>query len=143
MALGIVALLIVVASALVLGGQTASSAEEKPSFAYIDTVRLWNELPQMNEMRAALEEETQKKQAAYDAEAAKLEDEEARRKLFQKYQDELEAQKDAMLNQVLERTYQLIKKVAEEQGFDVVLERQSVLYGGYDLTDAVLEAAQN
>ncbi len=126
----------------VIGVYATTRAEQKTTFAYIDTVRLWNELPQMSEMREILEQETAEKQKAYDAEAAELTDDQAKRELFNKYQGELEARKDELFETALAETYQLIEKVATEQGIDLVLDKQGVLYGGLDLTDRVIAAAK-
>ncbi|NLY56843.1 MAG: OmpH family outer membrane protein [Firmicutes bacterium] len=126
----------------VIGVYATTRAEQKTTFAYIDTVRLWNELPQMAQMREILERETAEKQKAFDAEVAKLTDDQAKRDLFNKYQSELEARKDELFEAALQQTYELIKQVATEQGIDLVLDKQGVLYGGLDLTDQVIAAAK-
>lgn len=126
----------------VIGVYATTRAEQKTTFAYIDTVRLWNELPQMAQMREVLERETAEKQKAFDAEVAELTDDQAKRELFNKYQSELEARKDELFEAALQQTYQLIKQVATEQGIDLVLDKQGVLYGGLDLTDQVIAAAK-
>lgn len=138
---GVVGALVLVAGLVFVGAQQ-TSAQASATIAFVDTVRLLNELPQMTELKALLEEETQKKQVQYDAEAAKLQDDEAKRQLFEKYQEDLDARKDALFAQALEETNKLIAKVAKEEKVDVVLDKQSLLYGGLDLTDKVLEAAK-
>ncbi len=138
-AAGFLALFVMVGVGIIVTDRTL--AQNNTSIAYIDTIRLWNELPQMQEMREILEKETQEQQTKYDAEAKKLDGDEAKLELFQRYQQELDARKDALFAQALEETNYLIELVAKEQKVTVVLEKQGVLYGGLDLTDLVIKAA--
>lgn len=138
-AAGFLALFVMVGVGITVTDRTL--AQNNTSIAYIDTIRLWNELPQMQEMREILENETQEQQTKYDAEAKKLDGDEAKLELFQRYQQELDARKDALFAQALEETNYLIELVAKEQKVTVVLEKQGVLYGGLDLTDLVIKAA--
>lgn len=138
-AAGFLALFVMVGVGIIVTDRTL--AQNNTSIAYIDTIRLWNELPQMQEMREILENETQEQQTKYDAEAKKLDGDEAKLELFQRYQQELDARKDALFAQALEETNYLIELVAKEQKVTVVLEKQGVLYGGLDLTDLVIKAA--
>ena len=139
-AAGLVTLCLIVGLSIAITDRTL--AQDKTSIAYIDTIRLWNELPQMQEMRDILEKETNEKQTQYDAEATKLEGDQAKLELFQRYQQELDARKDALFAQALEKTNYLIELVAKEQKVTVVLEKQSVLYGGFDITDLVIKTAE-
>lgn len=67
-------------------------------------------------------------------------------KLISKFEKELEPQKDTLLKLNQELTLKLkdkiltaSKKAAEEYGIDIVLDKQVIITGGFDLTEFVLK----
>ncbi|MGE5507687.1 MAG: OmpH family outer membrane protein [Chitinophagales bacterium] len=127
------------ASVAGVAGWSLAKADKLSSVGYVDTGRLANEFPDMKAMRQQLEKDTAAMQAEYDkATASMSQDEKA--KVFQQYQAKLDQKKNTMVSAALAKTVQVIGDVAKKQGLTVVLEKQSVLYGGTDITDAVIKA---
>lgn len=138
------ALVVVGAAVLVLfgavAGRTVLSADSKAfPVAYVDTTKLFAEFPVMKSMQAQLEKETAQMQAEFDKKAAGL-DNAAKQKLFSEYQARLEKRKGELVPKAVDQVLAVVRKVAQSQGYSIVLEKQAVLYGGKDLTADVLKA---
>jgi len=134
-ALWLGALVLSAAVAFVAG--TTLFAQTESTVGYVDVDRLINEylVPVLDE---PLARETARLQAEFDAASADLEEEE-KRELFMQYQYLLDAIKQQMVDEQLPFINEAVAAVAQRSGVTVVLERQVVLYGGVDLTDAVLQ----
>jgi outer membrane protein len=122
-----------------VAGWSMAKADKLSSIGYVDTGRLANEFPDMKAMRQQLEKDTSAMQADYDKATAKMSQDE-KAKVFQQYQAKLDQKKNTLVSSALAKTVQVIGNVAKKQGLTVVLEKQSVLYGGTDITDAVIKA---
>src|SRR5690606_36844073 len=85
-----------------------------------------------------LSQETARLQAKFDAAVADLDDEE-KLNLFNHYQAQLDWYRQQLADAELPNSNDTVIRVAQRLGVAVVLERQVVIYGGVDLTDAVLE----
>ncbi len=131
--------LLVVAAMAGVAGWSLARADRVSSVGYVDTGRVANEFPDMKAMRQQLEKETAAMQQEYDRNAASLSQEE-KVKLFQQYQTKLDRKKETLVSAALAKVVQVTGDVARKQGLTVVLEKQSVLYGGTDITDAVIRA---
>ncbi len=131
--------LVAVAVVAGLAGWSLARADRLSAVGYVDTGRVANEFPDMKAMRQQLEKETAAMQQDYDRNSASLTQEE-KVKLFQQYQAKLDQKKEALVSAALAKVVQVTGDVAKKQGLTVVLEKQSVLYGGVDITDAVIRA---
>jgi outer membrane protein len=128
-----------VASLAGLAGWSLARADRVSTIGYVDSARVANEFPDMKAMRQQLEKDTAAMQQEYDKNSASLA-QDAKVKLFQQYQAKLDKQKETMVSAALAKVVQVAGEVAKKQGLTVVLEKQSVLYGGADITDAVIRA---
>jgi len=126
--------LVVVAAALAAGNTLFAQIES--AVGYVDVERLINEylVPVLDE---PLARETARLQAEFDTASADLPEEE-KLELFRQYQNRLDAIKQRMVDEQLPFINDAVAAVAQRQGVTVVLDRQVVLYGGVDLTEAVL-----
>ena len=95
-----------------------------------------------NELKEELEEK--QKEVAKAQESNK--DPEDIQKLIQEIQEELQPKQEALIqlnNELMFRIRQDIesatKKVAKNYGIDIVLDKQVILHGGFDLTSYVLD----
>lgn len=151
-----VAALAVVVAALALRG--ATSARPASTIGYVDVNRVAREYLEPT-LREPLRQETEKLQAELDQELAKLDEELANRskgldeaakqkltseiegqkqQIFAAYQQRLDQRKQEMLDARLPRVREAIGKVAQRLGLEVVLDKNLVIWGGYDATDEVL-----
>lgn len=134
---GVALAVLAVAGGLLLAGKGSRlTAANQADIGYVDIVRLSEEYlrPQLDR---PLAEETRRLQAEFDAEAQDLDDG-AKTALFNEYQARLNVIKQDMIDQHLPAINEAIAAVAQEAGVKLVIEKQTVLYGGLDLTDAVL-----
>lgn len=135
----LVVVLAAAASLAGLAGWSLARADRVSTIGYVDSARVANEFPDMKAMRQQLEKDTAAMQKEYDKDSASL-SQDAKVKLFQKYQAKLDKKKEAMVSTALAKVVQVTGQVAKKQGLTVVLEKQTVLYGGTDITDAVIRA---
>lgn len=128
---------LVLVAALAFALSTTLSAQSESLIGYVDVDRLIEEylVPVLDE---PLSQETARLQAEFDAAAADLDDEE-KLNLFNQYQAELDWYRQQLVDAELPNINDTVIRVAQRLGVAVVLERQVVIYGGVDLTDAVLE----
>ncbi|MBI2914316.1 MAG: OmpH family outer membrane protein [Firmicutes bacterium] len=123
---------------LALGGSRLvnSSSAQAPVVGSVDVARLSNEYlkPELDE---PLKKEADKLQKELDEKVKGLSDD-AKQRLLQQYQGVLDSRKQEMIDKILPKVNKAIAAVAQEQGIGLVLDKQSVLYGGKDLTEPVL-----
>ncbi|MGE5553971.1 MAG: OmpH family outer membrane protein [Betaproteobacteria bacterium] len=131
--------LVGVAAVAGLAGWSLAHADRLSTVGYVDTSRVANEFPDMKAMRQQLETETAAMQKEYDRNSSALSQQE-KIKLFQEYQAKLDRKKETLVSAALAKVVRVTGDVAKKQGLTVVLEKQSVLYGGIDITDAVIRA---
>ena len=60
-------------------------------------------------------------------------------RLFEEYQAQLYSYQQQLVDELLAQVRETIAVVAEELGLSVVLDANGVMYGGVDITEAVLD----
>lgn len=136
------ALASLLAAILVIGTGAAAAQDEPSGVAFVDMQVIETQylLPNLQGPRAQLEQRVIDLQAEFDERSAGLDDEE-KQSLFNQYQNRLDleaAQLYQFRDELVARIQRAIAGVASEQGFAIVLSKEAVLYGGTDLTGAVL-----
>lgn len=89
-----------------------------------------------------LEEETARLQKELD-EAIVDKSEAEKQQIFDEYQAKLFALQQELVDNLLHDIRNVIAEVAEDTGLDVVLDASSVMYGGVDVTDLVLQRLED
>jgi outer membrane protein len=56
------------------------------------------------------------------------------------FQEDLNARKNEELNQVLERANKVVKQVAEQEKYDIILQEAVYINPKHDITDKVIKA---
>lgn len=121
---------------IALQGTQVGVAQIEGDIGVIDIDTIWNLklLPALEEQLIA---ETARLQAELDAAAiGKSEDE--KQILFDGYQSQLYTFQQGLVDELLEQVRLAIAVIADELGLSVVLDANSVMYGGVDVTEAVL-----
>lgn len=138
MKLGRVAPLVVAVALLVvmLQGQPVGVARTEGSVGVIDLDAVWshNLLPALE---APLADETARLQRELDREAAGKPEGE-KQQIFDEYQSRLYAYQQQLVDELLAHVREVIGEVADELGLSVVLDANSVMFGGVDVTEVVL-----
>jgi len=86
--------------------------------------------------------EAQAMQEELEEKAADLSQQE-QEELLEEYQYRLAMREQELIAEVVAKIEDIVEEVALERGVDVVLESQNVIFGGQDLTSAVLEKINN
>lgn len=131
------ALVAVALVALLLHRAPSGVAQPRGDIGVIDLEIVWNErlLPALE---GPLARETARLQAELDAAVANRPEAE-RQQLFDEYQARLYAYQQELVDNLLAQVREVIASVAKELGLSVVLDANSVMYGGVDVTEAVLD----
>lgn len=105
--------------------------------AYVDLERIFAEHPARRAAEAALNQKAAQYQQQLEEQGEKLSGI-GQKKLLANYQAELTDLENELLDSVLKELETIIIETAVENKVKFVLEKEKVLYGGYDLTDKVL-----
>ena len=131
------------------GLNSVAFSDVTPSnIAYVNVAKLLSSSKTLKAAEQTRTKQTQDMLKWYDsanAEIMKQQDKEARKALIKKYEAQLTQKKksikDAYSKKVLEVDKQLdaeITKQAKAMGYNLVLRKDSVLFGGVDITDKIL-----
>jgi outer membrane protein len=148
-------------------GFTAHAQAEEFRAGFVNTDRIFREANTAKAAQAKLEQEFSKREKElldqgnvlkaasdkFEREAPTLSDSQrnARQKAlveqdrdFQRkrreFQEDLNSRKNEELQQVLERANRVVKQVAEQQKYDVILQEAVYINPKYDITDQVIKA---
>ncbi len=105
---------------------------------YVDIALIFEQHPKKFKAEQLLSEEARRLQAVLEEQVEELEPEE-QQALLQEYQEQLIHKERELVRAVIDEIEKTAGSIAREQEIEVVLERQNVIYGGRDLTPAVLE----
>ncbi len=131
----LVAMVVVAAAAVAVSSQLFAQSES--SVGYVSVQRLIDEYL-VPALEGPMTEEFSRLQAEFDAEAAGLATDEERARLAEQYQARLDAYEQQLVGSQLPIMNAAVAAVAERHGLALVLDADAVIYGGVDLTDAVL-----
>lgn len=122
---------------LLIQDRPVGVAQRQGHIGTIDLEAIWNHniLPGLEE---PLIQETARLQAELDI-AVEGKTEAEKQETFDAFQTKLYALQQEIVDGLLDDVRRVIAEVAEEQGISVVLDANSVMYGGIDVTHAVLE----
>lgn len=105
--------------------------------AFVDIQKIFELHPDKAEAEKELNRAAQMMQAELEEKVSDLSQEE-QQDLLEKYQSDLSQKEQELIQDVLEEIETAIKKVAEEKKVKLVLDKRNVIYGGYDLTEDVI-----
>lgn len=112
--------------------------ESSGRIAYVDVVEIYNVHPQKEAAEEELGDMAQEMETALKEEAGELSEEE-QQEAVENYQQELSTREQQLIETILNEINEIVQDVAEEKEVRVVLEKQNIIYGGYDLTPEVKE----
>lgn len=120
----------------------AGPGEGESSVGHVDIRRIFEAHPDTMSAEMQLSMEAQAMQEELEEKAAELSQQE-QEELVEEYQYRLAMREQELIAEVVEKIEDIVQEVALEKGVEVVLEAQNVIYGGQDLTQAVLEKINN
>ncbi len=116
----------------------AEGSSNRLAIGYVDIPLIFEQHPEKFRAEQILSEEARRLQALLEEEAEDLEPQE-QKDLLERYQMELMLKERELIQAVVGEIEKIVEQVAIEADIEIVLERQNVIFGGHDLTQAVLE----
>jgi len=105
--------------------------------AYVDIQRIFELHPDKAEAEKELNKAAQMMQSELEKKVSDLNQEE-QQELLNEYQSELSEKEQKLIQDVLTEIENAIQKVAEQKKVKLVLDKRNVIYGGYDMTEDVI-----
>jgi outer membrane protein len=133
----VLVLLTAILSAVVLLG-ILTEDESVDQAAYVNLQRVFAEHPARTAAEKTLNQKAAEYQQQLELEAEALSGAE-QKEILAKYQHQLQNLESELLASVTEEVEKIIEETAAEKKVKFVLEEEQVLYGGYNLTDDVIE----
>ena len=116
----------------------AAPANKNSAIGYIDTRKAMQAHPDMAGVEATMQTEMANAQQEFDAKAKDLPEQEKQRYYVQ-LQQRLQQKEAELINAIITKIEASVEKVAKAKDLAVVVERNSVIYGGVDITDDVIK----
>jgi outer membrane protein len=135
--LAVLVLLTAILSAVVLLG-ILTEDESVDQAAYVNLQRVFAEHPARTAAEKTLNQKAAEYQQQLELEAEALSGAE-QKEILAKYQQQLQNLESELLASVTEEVEKIIEETAAKKKVKFVLEEEQVLYGGYNLTDDVIE----
>ena len=132
----VLAVLVCVSFAGILAPKTVMAAE---SIGFVNVNRLLASHPDFQSARAAIGLEQQNAQKEFQSKAASLDDK-GKRALDRTLTERIAKREKELMEPIQKKIMATVKKVANDQGISTVLDENSVIIGGKDLTQAVINA---
>lgn len=108
------------------------------SIAYVDLGKALDGHPRRASSERALQEFLAAKQREFSSRARTMTPAQ-RQELDRQIQEQFVRRREELLSGLDKDIRAAVEKIAKDRGFTIVLERSAVLFGGTDLTDAVIE----
>lgn len=118
--------------------QVLASEDAEGKIAFVDVQEVFEVHPDKQNAEQELNEAAQKMQSELETQANDL-SEEKQQDLLNNYQSELSQKEQKLIQNVLEKIEKAIQEVAEEKKVKLVLDKRNVIYGGYDMTQDVID----
>ncbi|MGM0437603.1 MAG: OmpH family outer membrane protein [Bacillota bacterium] len=115
----------------------ASESDVEGEIAFVDIQKIFELHPDKAEAEKELNKAAQMMQSELEEKVSDL-SQEKQQELLNEYQSELSEKEQQLIQDVLEEIETAIKKVAEEKKVKLVLDKRNVIYGGYDMTEDVI-----
>jgi outer membrane protein len=116
----------------------AAPANSGATIGIIDTALIKTSAQEFKKAQDAIAAEEQNLQKEFDEKSAGLSEAE-KKQLFAQYQQRLQLKARDVLMKAEEKAMAAVKEVATAQGLTVVLDKDSVFYGGKDITQEVIQ----
>ena len=117
---------------------TLARGEAEGRIAFVDVQKVFELHPDKSTAEKELNEAAQLMQSELEEKANDL-SQEKQQDLLTEYQNKLSEKEQQLIQSVLQEIEDAIKSVAEEKQVKLVLDKRNVIYGGYDMTQDVID----
>lgn len=123
-------------------GRVASAAASESAIGVVNYQMLVAQSPDLQDVRNAMKSEIDSAQKDFDEKSKSMNDSEKQRYYVQ-LQERIANKEKELMEPVLKKVEEQIKKVADKKGLSVVVDKSAVIFGGVDITDEVAKSLQN
>ena len=114
----------------------ASAASSESAIGVVNYQMLLSQVPDLQNVQTSMKQEIDNAQKDFDEKSKTMNDTEKQR-YYQQLQERLSNKEKELMDPVLKKIETTIKKVADKKGLSVVVDKNTVVYGGLDITDEV------
>lgn len=129
----------VVGMALVQPVSVGLAATGNSAVGVVNYQLLASQHPDMQNIQTQIQSEVATAKAEFESKAASMSQDEQQR-YYMQLQERIATKEKSIIEPVLAKIDEAIKKVADSKGLTVVVDKQGVVYGGTDITDEVVKA---
>lgn len=120
----------------------ASAASSESAIGVVNYQMLLAQSPDISGVQEAMKQEIATQQKNFDEKSQNMNDTEKQR-YYQQLQEVIANKEKDLMEPVFQKIEAAIKKVADKKGLAVVVEKNTVVYGGLDITDEVAKTLQS
>ena len=120
----------------------ASAASSESAIGVVNYQMLLSQSPDLAGVEEAMKQEVATQQKNFDEKSQNMNDTEKQR-YYQQLQEVIANREKELMEPVFQKIEAAIKKVADKKGLAVVVEKNTVIYGGLDITDEVAKTLQS
>lgn len=124
------------------GGNMAAAASSESSIGVVNYQMLLSQIPDLQTVQTSMKQEIDTAQKDFDEKSKSMNDTE-KQKYYQQLQERIANKEKELMEPVLKKVEASIKKIADKKGLAVVVDKNTVVYGGLDITDEVSKALQS
>ncbi len=122
--------------------KVASAAASESAIGVVNYRMIVSQSPDLQNVNNTMKAEVENAQKDFE-EKSKSMNEEEKKRYFTQIEERLANKEKELMEPVLKKIEDTIKKVADKKGLSVVVEKSNVIYGGVDITDEVAKAVQS
>ena len=122
-------------------GGTASAAAKESDIGVVNYQMLVSQSPELANVRTAMQNEIATAQKDFDEKSKTMNDAEKQR-YYKQLQERIGNKEKELMDPVLKNIELQIQKIADKKGLSVVVHKDTVVFGGVDITDEVVRAMQ-
>lgn len=123
-------------------GRVVSAAASESAIGVVNYQMLVAQSPDLQNVRNAMKSEIDSAQKDFDEKSKSMNDSEKQRYYVQ-LQERIANKEKELMEPVLKKVEEQIKKVADKKGLSVVVDKSTVIFGGVDITDEVAKSLQS
>lgn len=120
----------------------ASAASSESAIGVVNYQMLVSQYPGIDDVQKSIQQEYVTQQKNFNEKSQNMNETE-KRKYFDQLQELLANREKELMEPVFQKIEAAIKKVADKKGLAVVVEKNTVVYGGLDITDEVAKTLQS
>lgn len=122
-------------------GGTAAAAAKESAIGVVNYQMLVSQSPELANVRTAMQNEIATAQKDFDEKSKTMSDAEKQR-YYKQLQERIGNKERELMDPVLKNIELQIQKIADKKGLSVVVHKDTVVFGGVDITDDVVRAMQ-